>query len=339
MIPETVVWRDGALVLLDQRKLPWEIDFFRCDSYLEVADAIRSMVVRGAPAIGVAAAYGMVLAVLKGEDLSKAKNILYQSRPTAVNLKWALDRMGEVLKKAVSFEAAFAEAVKIHREDIKINKSIGRNGEPLVPDGATVITHCNAGAIATAGWGTALGVLRSCVKEGKTITVYADETRPRLQGGRLTAWELGQEGINVVVMTDGMASWLMKKRRIDLVIVGADRIAMNGDTANKIGTYGLSIAAKAHGVPFYVAAPLSTLDVNIESGELIPIEERDEDEVRSPYGIPLFPDNVPVWNPGFDITPGENVTAIITETGVLFPPYERSLADAIRFGRRSLGED
>lgn len=327
MVPDTLKWSEGELALLDQTKLPWEVSFVRCRTCEEVASAIKSMVVRGAPAIGVAAAYGMALARLAGENMQEARSLLMSTRPTAVNLRWALERMDRLT--GASPAAVVDEAAAIHREDLNINKAIGENGANLIPDGATVVTHCNAGAIATAGWGTALGVLRSCVDSGKRIRVYADETRPRLQGGRLTAWELREDGIDVTVMTDGMAAWLMKREKIDAVLVGADRIAMNGDTANKIGTYGLSIVAKAHGVPFYVAAPMSTFDEGLPDGDGIPIEERDGSEIRSPYGSKLIPEDVPVWNPGFDVTPGENVTAIVTEMGVLRPPYLESIAEAI----------
>ena len=328
MVPETFKWRDGELVLLDQRAIPWETCFVACKSYRDVAQAISSMIVRGAPAIGVAAAYGMALASLAGEDMKGAREILLSSRPTAVNLRWALERMDSVIDQ--SPDVVLAMAQRLHREDLEINRAIGDNGEALIPDGSVVLTHCNAGAIATAGWGTALGVIRSCKERGKKVKVYADETRPRLQGGLLTSWELMEDDFDVTVISDGMAAWLMKKVCVDCVIVGADRIAANGDTANKIGTYGLSLAAKAHGVPFYVAAPLSTFDLSLSSGEAIPIEERDGDEVRAPYGKRLLPEDVAVWNPAFDVTPGENVTAIITEVGVLRPPYGVSIAKATK---------
>lgn len=328
MVPETLRWDKDCLVLLDQRKLPWETCFITCRSSMDVAESISSMVVRGAPAIGVAAAYGIALASLGREDMAKARERLLSSRPTAVNLRWALEMMDLVIGE--SPEAILAEARRLHREDLKVNRAIGANGEPLIADGSTLLTHCNAGAIATAGWGTALGVIRSCKEKGKSIKIYADETRPRLQGGLLTSWELMEDGFDVTVIADGMASWLMKKVKVDGVIVGADRIAANGDTANKIGTYGLSIAAKAHNVPFYVAAPLSTFDLSLSSGEDIPIEERDGDEVRSPYGMQLLSKDVKVWNPAFDVTPWENVTAIITEAGVLRPPYDRSISCALK---------
>ncbi len=328
MVPETFKWRDGELVLLDQRAIPWETCFVACKSYRDVAQAISSMIVRGAPAIGVAAAYGMALASLAGEDMKEAREILLSSRPTAVNLRWALERMDSVIDQ--SPDVVLAMAQRLHREDLEINRAIGDNGEALVSDGSVVLTHCNAGAIATAGWGTALGVIRSCKERGKKVKIYADETRPRLQGGLLTSWELMEDDFDVTVISDGMAAWLMKKVCVDCVIVGADRIAANGDTANKIGTYGLSLAAKAHGVPFYVAAPLSTFDLSLSSGDGIPIEEREGDEVRAPYGKRLLPEDVAVWNPAFDVTPGENVTAIITEVGVLRPPYGVSIAKATK---------
>ncbi|NCC96792.1 MAG: S-methyl-5-thioribose-1-phosphate isomerase [Synergistales bacterium] len=328
MVPDTLRWDDDSLILLDQRKLPWETCFVTCRSSEDVARSISSMVVRGAPAIGIAAAYGMALASLGGEDIKVAREMLLASRPTAVNLRWALEVMDSV--KEGSPEDVLALARDLHKEDIEINRAIGDNGEALIADGSTLLTHCNAGAIATAGWGTALGVMRSCKEKGKRIKVYADETRPRLQGGLLTSWELMEDGFDVTVITDGMAAWLMKSGKVDGVIVGADRIAANGDTANKIGTYGLSIVAKAHGVPFYVAAPTSTFDLSIRSGDDIPIEERDGDEVRSPYGKELLPKKLKVWNPAFDVTPGENVTAIVTEVGVLRPPYDRSIATVLR---------
>ncbi len=328
MVPETMTWCSGELSILDQRRLPWDVSRILCRSCQDVAEAIRSMAVRGAPAIGVAAAYGMALAAMAGEDLFHARDRLMATRPTAVNLRWALDRMDALARSGVSPDRMLQEAVAIHEEDRRVNRSIGAHGESLISDGATVITHCNAGAIATAGWGTALGIFRSCAKAGKNITIYADETRPRFQGG-LTAWELMEDGFDVTVITDGMAAWLMRTREIHAVIVGADRIAANGDAANKIGTYGLSLVAKAHGVPFYVAAPLSTMDLSLPSGEAIPIEERSGEEIRRPWGHSMLPSSVSVWNPGFDVTPAGNITAIVTEAGVLHPPYEDSIATCI----------
>lgn len=332
MLPVSVTWREGELFLLDQRVIPWETSWVRCSSVLEVAESITNMTVRGAPAIGIAAAYGMVLAVYAGEDLKKASQLLMASRPTAVNLRWALDRMEGALSGGVDLrKVALLEARNIEEEDRDINVAIGNNGAELIPDNSVILTHCNAGALATGGWGTALGVIRSAVKQGKSVKVYADETRPRLQGSRLTAWELSKDGIDVTVICDNMAAWLMKNKKVDAVIVGADRIALNGDTANKIGTYALSIVAKFHGVPFYVAAPLSTFDRKIPDGSFIPIEERSPDEVRSFGSVEVIPDYIKVWNPAFDVTPFDNISGIITEAGVFSPPYTPRIKKALKW--------
>ncbi len=333
-----ISWKNGVVVMVDQRWLPWKEKYVKCRTVEQVARAIETMVIRGAPAIGLAAAYGLALGVsgLKpGDDPENAFNKFYQrlwrTRPTARNLFWALERMKRVyeenkdrrlseLKKII-----LAEAQSIEREDLEINKKIGHFGQELIPDGAVILTHCNAGGLATAGYGTALGVIRAAAEQGKKIRVLADETRPFLQGARLTVWELKKEKIPVTLITDSMAGWLMKSGEVGLVIVGADRIASNGDTANKVGTYSLAVLAKENKVPFYVAAPLSTFDLNLASGHEIPIEERNPDEVRKIRGQLITLPDVPVRNPAFDVTPGRLITAIITEKGIIRPPYKRSL--------------
>jgi len=329
---ETIVWTDQGVVMIDQRKLPNEEVYVTCRDYSEVADAIRSMVIRGAPAIGVAAAMGVALGVLRGgAGFEEICETLARTRPTAVNLFWAIDRMKklyaglsgrppeEVCARMVE------EAQRIRLEDIAINEAMGRHGAALVPDGKTVLTHCNAGALATAGYGTALGVIRAAIAAGKKIDVFADETRPFLQGARLTAWELLQDGIPTTVITDNMAGHFLKSGRIGCVVVGADRIAGNGDVANKIGTYGVAVLAKENGVPFYVAAPVSTLDLTLTSGDQIPIEQRPPLEVTHVFGVPVAAQGAGVENPAFDVTPNRYVTAIITERGVARAPYVESL--------------
>jgi len=296
--------------------------------------------VRGAPAIGAAAAYGLALGagnlkcVDPGEFLAGVEGIaarLAATRPTAVNLNWALERMLARLRSALPADpeelirVMRSEAESIYREDLAGNMKMGRFGAELIPDGARILTHCNAGALATAGYGTALGVIRAAHEAGKRISVYADETRPLLQGARLTAWEMVQEGIPVTLITDNMAGYLMATGGVDLVVVGADRIAANGDAANKIGTYGVAVLAREHGLPFYVAAPFSTVDLRLQSGAGIPIEERDPGEVTHIAGKRLAPEGVKVWNPAFDVTPARLITAIVTDRGVLYPPYEKSL--------------
>ena len=328
---DAIRWKGTALSLLDQTRLPiaeeW-IDYTDCRL---VADAIRTMVVRGAPAIGVAAAYGYCLAALAGEDLKEAKAVLAASRPTAVNLFWALERME---RRAVSCggdpAALIAEAEAIHREDVEMCKAIGLHGSAVVPEGARILTHCNAGALATGGYGTALGVIRAAHAQGKAKMVYADETRPLLQGGRLTAYELAADGVPVTLICDDMAGALMARGQVDLVIVGCDRMAANGDFANKIGTYSLSVLARHHGIPFYTALPSSTVDLSLPDGTAIPVEERAPEEVSAFAGVQTGPAGVPVWNPAFDVTPHQLLTGIITEKGVLYPPFGRSLAQ--RFG-------
>ena len=338
---KTIEWKDDKVVILDQRRLPTEEVYNTYEDYFGVAHAIKGMVIRGAPAIGVAAAMGVALGAMGlgvgsfdefYEKLLVVIGRLGETRPTAVNLFWALERM-----KACALahrdrpipeicDALKDEALKIYAEDIEANRMIGRNGAKLLSDGMTVLTHCNAGALATAGYGTALGVIYAATDAGKRIHVIADETRPRLQGAKLTAWELQKHGIEVMVIADTMAGSLMRQGKIDACIVGADRIAANGDVANKIGTYQVAVMARHHNIPFYVAAPLSTIDPKIPDGAAIPIEERDPNEVTHIGAVQITPDYVEVTNPSFDVTPAELVTAIITERGVLSPPYPESIA-------------
>ena len=318
---------EGALKLLDQRALPGREAYVVCRSVEDAALAIEKMTVRGAPAIGIAAAYGVVLAGGGRGAVSAALERLARTRPTAVNLFAALERMRAVFESASSLDGAaltdrlLDEAMRIHEADIEANRRMGAYGADLLPQDAVVLTHCNAGAIATGGHGTALGILRSAREAGKMVRVFADETRPLLQGARLTVWELARDGFEVTLITDGMAGALMRTGRVDAVIVGADRIAANGDTANKIGTYGLAVLAAAHGVPFYVAAPWSTFDLSLPDGSGIPIEERSEEEMRVLSGGQRVPDAVRVWNPAFDVTPARYIAAIVTERGVFRPPY------------------
>jgi methylthioribose-1-phosphate isomerase len=328
---ETIQWTDAGVVMIDQTRLPREQTFVTCRTYLEVADAIRTMVIRGAPAIGVAAAMGVALGVQEGADFETVCKTLAATRPTAVNLFWGIKRMRDLwvsLQGAAREEIVrrmISEAQVIRLEDIAICQAIGRHGEALVPDGKTVLTHCNAGALATAGYGTALGVIRAAVSAGKKIDVFADETRPFLQGARLTAWELQQDGIATTVITDNMAGHFLHSGRIGCVVVGADRIAANGDVANKIGTYSVAVLAKENGIPFYVAAPVSTFDLTLASGDLIPIEERSPDEVTHFRGLPVAPEAIEAKHPAFDVTPARYVTAIVCERGVARAPYEESL--------------
>lgn len=311
---EPIRWKGDRLELLDQRLLPEKLTYVTCRNADEVALAIRDMVVRGAPAIGCAAAFGVVLS--RGSP--EAYEILKKSRPTAVNLFWALERM----KGARDLEA---EAKAIFEEDLSANRAMGKLGAELIPQGARVMTHCNAGALATAGYGTALGVIRA--SKDKNISVIANETRPYLQGARLTAWECVQEGIPCTLITDSMAGHLMSRGEVDVIVVGADRIAANGDVANKIGTYALAVLARRHGIPFYVAAPLSTFDAKIPDGSHIPIEERPAQEVTGYRGARWAPDGVSVRNPAFDVTPAELVTGIICEKGVILPPNRETLQE------------
>lgn len=305
--------------MLDQRLLPQSEEWLSLNTWEEVRDAIRDMAVRGAPAIGVAAAYGMALATLHQEDLNVARDGLAASRPTAVNLFWALDRI--MALSTQDFAPVLAEAQAIEREDLAMNHQIGENGASLVPDGAQILTICNTGSLATAGHGTALGIIRTAFQQGKVKHVWSCETRPRQQGLRLTAWELMQDGIPFHSIADSMAASLMRAGEVDFVVAGADRIAANGDTANKIGTYMLAVLANHHGIPFVIAAPTSTLDSAIPDGSHIPIEERDPQELTHAEGTAIGPAGVPVYNPGFDVTPGELISAIVTEKGVFRPPF------------------
>ena len=320
----TLWFEDGALHLLDQRGLPARADIVVARSAAEVARAIRDMIVRGAPAIGCAAAYGLALSLRSGEEFEAARATLLAARPTAVNLRWALERLSRVEPRSIA--ALEAEAGRVLEEDLAACKAIGRFGAPLVPDGKGILTHCNAGGLATAGYGTALGVVRAALAAGKKCAVFADETRPWLQGARLTAWELLQDGIPVTLLPDVAAASLLASGRIGCVVVGADRIARNGDTANKVGTYPLALAAQAAGVPFFVAAPVSTLDLRAASGAGIPIEERDAEEVTHLRGERVAAEGVTVFNPAFDVTPARYIAAIVTERGVASAPYEASLS-------------
>jgi len=338
---ETLRWQDNRLQMIDQRVLPERFEYLSYDSAASVAHGIRAMVVRGAPAIGCAAAYGVALEALRLKEtapeafrsgMEKGFASLAQSRPTAVNLFWALQRMRQVWQgmgaaaPAVVAERLLDEAHEIHAEDIRINRAMGAAGAALLADGARVLTHCNAGALATAGWGTALGVIRSAAEAGKKISVIADETRPFLQGARLTAWEMVQENIPVTLITDNMAGHLMAHGEIDAVIVGTDRVAANGDVANKIGTYMVAVLARRHNIPFYVACPLSTIDMNIASGAEIPIEERAPEEVTGFRDCQWAAQGVKVRNPAFDVSPAELVTALITEKGVMNQPDREKIA-------------
>jgi methylthioribose-1-phosphate isomerase len=334
---ETIKWVGGALRIIDQTKLPTELAYLDCRDVPTVAEAIQSLRVRGAPAIGIAAAYGVLLAALGDvedpqESVAQAIEQLAKTRPTAVNLFWALQRMRGAATRAVPGSpdelraVLLAEANAILEEDRTVCRRMGQHGAELLWDGMAVLTHCNAGALATGGIGTALGVIYAACQQGKNVRVFADETRPLLQGSRLTAWELMQNGIDVTVICDSMAAVLMKQGRVDAVIVGADRIAANGDVANKIGTYGLSVLAKAHKLPFYVVAPTSTVDLSIARGEDIPIEERRSEEVTCGFGRCTAPEGVKIFNPAFDVTPNALVTAIISEQGVAGAPYAEKLA-------------
>ena len=348
MLP-TIEWRGDVVVMVDQRKLPVEEIYVECRTAAEVARAIRTMVIRGAPAIGVAAAMGLALGLRASRATGTQKlaaefyglcELMAATRPTAVNLFWAIDRMKRAFADGVTagesvdqLKTRLAnEALAIHDEDVAACRAIGAHGAEVVPDGARVLTHCNAGALATAGYGTALGVIRGAVDAGKRVAVYADETRPFLQGARLTAWELVRDGIETTVITESMAAPLMRDGRVDLVVVGADRIAANGDTANKIGTYTLALVAREHRVPFYVAAPISTVDLGTPDGRGIPIEERDGREVTHVKSIRLTPEGAKVYNPAFDVTPNHLIAGIITERGIARPPYAESLRALVETG-------
>jgi methylthioribose-1-phosphate isomerase len=336
MKPLSITWKDGSLSILDQTLLPGSVVERQLDTVESVWDAIKTLKVRGAPAIGVCAAYGVVVGVHRRnprstQDVVQAvhdsADYLATSRPTAVNLFWALDRMRRVAHEANGASASDliaaleAEAVTIHEEDRALCMAIGRHGSSLIGEGCGVLTHCNAGALATAEHGTALSIMYAAQAEGRRFRVYADETRPLLQGARLTAWELTQAGIDTTLICDNMAAQVMREGKIDLVVVGADRIAANGDTANKIGTYGVALLAKAHGIPFYVAAPYSTFDLSLATGEQIPIEERDSSEITHPFGAIVAPAEVKVYNPAFDVTPAALIHGFITEAGIVHPPF------------------
>ena len=343
---KTIEWVDNYSKMVDQTLLPYEFKFVNITDGQQMFDAIKNMIVRGAPAIGVAGAHGVVLYAqeLAKENFSRdefVKQLLEKadymatSRPTAVNLMWACEKQKEIIKNSTSdikgiIEELKHNAIKLEDEDIAINKKIGGYGAEVVPKGATILTHCNAGALATVGYGTALGVVRSAFANDPTIQVFADETRPRQQGARITTFELTMDGIPTTLITDGMCSYFMKKGMIDMVVVGADRIAANGDTANKIGTYTVAIAAKYHNIPFYIAAPLSTIDASIKTGDEIVIEERSHEEVTHINGKIICTPDVNVINPGFDVTPHELIAGIITEKGILRPDYNKSIAEAFK---------
>ena len=352
MLP-TIEWRDDAVVMIDQRKLPVSEIYVSCRTAQEVARAIKTMIIRGAPAIGVAAAMGIALGMRRSKatgtkqfavEFQKLCDLMAATRPTAVNLFWAIERMKRVFADAAQGGSSVdeirqrldAEARRIHDEDVESCRTLGAFGADLVPQEARILTHCNAGALATAGYGTALGVIRAAVERGKKVAVLADETRPFLQGARLTAWELVRDGIDTTVITDNMAASMMRLGHVDLVVVGADRIAANGDVANKIGTYGVAVLAREHGIPFYVAAPVSTIDLNTADGSKIPIEERDGREVTHVGPNRLTPEGARIRNPAFDVTPAKYVSAIITERGVARAPFDESLV-ALVSGQSAVG--
>ena len=336
----TIEWHDGRVKLIDQQRLPQEFVVLEYTDYRDVADAIKSMKIRGAPAIGAAAAFGLALATVHGlgesraellAEFDQAARVLGQTRPTAVNLFWAIQRMNRVAHdpRCTTAEqiasAVVAEAQAIADEDIEVNKRIGLRGAQLIQDGDNVLTHCNAGALATVDYGTALGVVRAAHEQGKHIHVWVDETRPFLQGARLTAWELLQEHIPLTLITDSMAGHFMSQGKVNIVLVGADRIAANGDVANKIGTYSLAVLAKENGIPFYSVAPTSTIDLSLATGADIPIEERDPREVTHMQGIPIAAEGTPAAHPAFDVTPHRYVTGIVTEEGIVYPPFPLGL--------------
>lgn len=343
---KTIEWIDTYSRMVDQTKFPYAFEYVEITNGQDMFNAIKTMIVRGAPAIGIAGAHGVVLYAQEGAKtisdkaefiswLLKKADYMASARPTAVNLMWAVEKQKEIIKNSTSDIAGIIEELKINGkklelEDIEINKKIGDYGAEVVPKGATILTHCNAGALATVGYGTALGVVRSAFANDPTVQVFADETRPRQQGARITTLELTMDGIPVTLITDGMCSYFMKKGMIDMVCVGADRIAANGDAANKIGTYTVAIAAKYHNIPFYVAAPLSTIDTSIKSGDEIVIEERSHDEVTHINGKSICAEGVNVINPGFDVTPHELITGIITEKGILRPDYNKSISEAFK---------
>ena len=346
---ETLEWRDtdNCLLLIDQTLLPHQFQILECHNYREVGEAIKQMRVRGAPAIGVTAAYGMALASLNSQsldpvslltDLNVAADYLRQTRPTAVNLGWAVERMLKLAQELVAAnpnlasikQGLLAEAKEMHVKDVAANRAMGAFGAELIPDGSNILTHCNAGALATAGYGTALGVIRAAHEQRKKLHVWVDETRPYLQGARLTAWELQQIGVPLTLITDNMAGHFMQRGKVDCIIVGADRIAANGDTANKIGTYSVAVLAKENNIPFYVAAPTSTIDLSLESGDQIPIEERSTEEVTTWAGNMIAPVGVRAAHPAFDVTAARYIHAIITENGIARPPYLQNLARLVQ---------
>ncbi len=341
----TVDWNNGRVRMIDQRQLPWELKHIEFDDYRDVAQAITDMVVRGAPAIGAAGAYGMALAARQStaldmgsviEFLEVAAVILKKARPTAVNLAWAVDRIMGIARDDIYSnaqeirQAVLAEAEQLADEDVEINRRMGGFGAALIRDGDTVLHHCNTGALATVDYGTALGVIRAAFDQGKKFNVLLTETRPRMQGARLSAWELKQLGVPFEIIPDSSAGYYMRKGQVKLVLVGADRVASNGDTVNKIGTYMLAVLAKENNVPFYPVVPSSTIDFQIQNGDAIPIEERSADEVRSPYGNALIPEDFPVRNPAFDITPQRYLAGIVTEFGIVLPPFRDNLKKAVQ---------
>jgi methylthioribose-1-phosphate isomerase len=353
MLP-TIEWKDDAVVMIDQRKLPASEVYVSCNTAAEVAKAIKTMVIRGAPAIGVAAAMGIALGMKRSKatgtkqfatEFQKTCDLMAATRPTAVNLFWAIERMKRTFAAAAQGGCSVDEikqrleddARRIHDEDVQSCRDMGAHGAALVPQDARILTHCNAGALATAGYGTALGVIRAAAEQGKNVAVLADETRPFLQGARLTAWELVKDGINTTVITDNMTASMMRLGNVDLVVVGADRIAANGDVANKIGTYGVAVLAKEHGIPFYVAAPLSTIDLDTPDGSGIPIEERNAREVTHVGSSRLTPEGALIRNPAFDVTPAKYITAIVTERGIARPPFSESLAQLMNSRQVAVG--
>ncbi len=341
MSVDTIVWDSGMVRIIDQCRLPEKLIYLEIDKLEDLAIAIETLQIRGAPAIGIAGAMGIVLGLQNysakdyeefHQEAKKVIERLKHTRPTAINLFWALERMYKIIKdnkeNLISIdkikELLLLEALEICEEDKKLCRSIGHYGSALLEDNDIVLTHCNAGGLATSGYGTALAIIYYATEQGKKIKVYADETRPLWQGARLTTWELMQNNIDVTLISDNMAAWVMKEGRINKIIVGADRIASNGDSANKIGTYGLALLAKAHNIPFYIAAPFSTLDLSLKNGSEIPIEERNSREIWCPRGLQIAPENVKVYNPAFDVTPAELITAIITDKGIMYPPYDFS---------------
>ena len=322
---QSVYWENGSLCIIDQTQLPRKKVILELKSLDSVYDAIKQLSVRGAPAIGVTAAYGIVVGLKEGKSFNETYRVLASSRPTAVNLFWALDRMKRSHSKNSSIDSLLNEAVAIHDEDRLMCEQMGNFTSELIPENANIITHCNTGFLATGGIGTALAGIYKAHEQGKKPHVFVDETRPLLQGARLTAWELSEAGIDATLISDNMAAHVMKTKKIDLVIVGSDRIAANGDAANKIGTYGLSVLAKAHNIPFYVVAPTSTFDLTLSVGDEIPIEERDGSELRYVYSEQIAPETINTYNPAFDVTPNENITAIVCEKGILEPDYKKTI--------------